>query len=123
MDYLHKEFPNFDCERFQNEVFANGEKDPFHQRLRDIRSWQDVREYFGLAPMQVDERALKDGYMSAKLHEALEHKLGKERLDGYFGVKAKPKLSKQEQELQDLAILLAGNVRDKSRISVIRMKK
>lgn len=117
------EYPNFDCERFEKEIFNDGSKDPFHQRLRDIRSWHDVPGYFGLSPMQVEERALKDGFMSQKLYEAFEHKLGKERLDGYFGVKAKPKLSKEEQELDDLATLLAGRVSDKNRISVIRMKR
>lgn len=73
--------------------------------------------------MHVEERALKDGFMSSKLYEALGHKLGRARLDGYFGIKAKPKLSKEEQELDDLATLLAGTVRDKNRISVIRMKR
>lgn len=123
MEYLHMEYPNFDHDRFVREVFNDGSKDPFHQRLRDIRSWHDVPEYFGLSPMQVEERALRDGFMSQKLYEAFEHKLGKEQLDGYFGIKAKPKLSKEEQELDDLATLLAGSVRDKNRISVIRMKR
>lgn len=123
MQYIHMEYPNFDCERFEKEIFNDGSKDPFHQRLRDIRSWHDVPGYFGLSPMHVEERALKDGFMSQKLYEAFEHKLGKERLDGYFGIKAKPKLSKAEQELDDLATLLAGSVRDKSRISVVRFRK
>lgn len=123
MQYFQMEYPNFDCERFEKEIFNDGSKDPFHQRLRDIRSWHDVPGYFGLSPMQVEERALKDGFMSQKLYEAFEHKLGKERLDGYFGVKAKPKLSKEEQELADLATLLAGRVSDKNRISIIRMKR
>ncbi len=123
MQYLHEEHPNFDCERFEQEVFNVGGKDPFHQRLTDIRSWHDVPGYFGLSPMHVEERALKDGFMSAKLYEAFANKLGKERLDGYFGIKAKPKLSKAEQELDDLATLLAGSVRDKNRISVIRLRK
>ena len=111
MEYLHMEYPNFDCERFEKEVFNNGDKDPFHQRLADIRCWRDCQEYFGLAPVHVEERALKDGFMSQKLYEAFEHKIGKERLDGYFGIKAKPKLSKEEQELDDLATLLAGSLR------------
>ena len=123
MQYLHMEYPNFDCERFEREIFNDGSKDPFHQRLTDIRSWHDVPGYFGLSPLQVEERALKDGFMSQKLYEAFELKLGKERLNGYFGVKAKPKLSKEEQELDDLATLLAGSVRDKNRISVIRLRK
>ena len=123
MNYLHKEYPNFDSERFVKEVFNNGEKDPFHRRLPDIRQWRDCQEYFGLAPVHVDERALKDGFMSAKLYEAFAHKLGKERLDSYFGFKPKPQLSKAEQELEDLATLLAGTVRDKDRISVIRLRK
>lgn len=123
MVYLHMEYPNFDCERFEKEIFNDGTKDPFHQRLRDIRSWHDVPEYFGLSPMQVEERALRDGFMSAKLYEAFAHKLGKERLDGYFGVKAKQKLSKEEQEIDDLATLLTGRVSDKNRISVVRLRK
>lgn len=123
MQYIHMEYPNFDCERFEKEIFNDGSKDPFHQRLTDIRCWRDCQEYFGLAPVHVEERALKDGFMSQKLYEAFEHKLGKERLDGYFGIKAKPKLSKAEQELDDLATLLAGSVRDKNRISVIRLRK
>lgn len=123
MEYLHMEYPNFDHDRFVREVFNDGTKDPFHQRLTDIRCWRDCQEYFGLSPMLVEERALRDGFMSAKLYEALAHKLGQERLDGYFGIKAKPKLSKEEQELDDLATLLAGSVRDKNRISVIRLKR
>ena len=120
---LYKEYPNFDNERFVKEVFNDGSRDPFNQRLADIRSWRDVPSYFGLSPMQVDEAALKDGFMSAKLYDVLAEKLGKERLDSYFGMQPKAKLTKAEQELDDLATLLVGNVRDTNRISVIRFRK
>ena len=121
MAYLHEEHSNFDCERFEQEVFNNGTKDPFHQRLRDIWSWHDVPEYFGLSPMLVEERALKDGFMSQKLYEAFEHKLGKERLDGYFVEKPAPKKTKEQQEEEDLITMMFGNVNDYSRLRLHRL--
>jgi hypothetical protein len=123
MQYLHEEHPNFDCERFEKEIFNDGSKDPFHQRLRDIRSWNDVPGYFGLSPMHVEERALKDGFMSQKLYEAFEHKLGRERLDGYFVEKPKPKKSKEQQEEDDLITMMFGTVNDCSRLRLHRLGK
>ena len=122
MDWF-KEYPNFDCERFEKEVFNNGEKDPFHRRLTDIRQWRDCQEYFGLAPVHVDERALREGSMSAKLHEALEQKLGKERLDGYFVPRKAPKKSKEQQEEDDLITMMFGTVNEYSRLNLTRMGK
>lgn len=85
-------------------------------------NWNDVREYFGLGHLAVDPQALHDGFMSERLYSALAHKIGKERLDKFFG-KTAPKLSKQEQELDDLATLLWGTVKEKSKIRVTRLGK
>ena len=123
MEYLHMEYPNFDCERFEKEVFNNGDKDPFHQRLADIRCWRDCQEYFGLAPVHVEERALKDGFMSQKLYEAFEHKIGKERLDGYFVEKPKQKKSHEQQQEDDLITMMFGTVNDYSRLRLHRLGK
>lgn len=123
MQYLHEEHPYFDCERFEKEVFNNGTKDPFHQRLRDIRSWDDVPYYSGLSPQQVEKRALKDGFMSQKLYEFFEKKLGRERLSGYFTEKSAPKKTKEQQEEEDLITMMFGNVSDYSRLRLHRLGK
>ena len=120
---LYREYPNFDCQRFEDEVFSNGTKDPFHQRLRDIRSWRDCQEYFGLSPLQCDEHQLREGFMSAKLHNALEAKIGKERLEGYFVEKPAPKKTKEQQEEEDLITMMFGNVNDYSRLRLHRLGK
>ena len=118
-----KAFPNFLADKFADEVFENNQKDPFHQRMRNIRSYRDLREYFGLGSGQCDEATLREGFMSQKLHDCLEQKLGKERLATYFGDGTRPKLSKEDQEIEDLATLLWGTSRDKSRIQVQRLGK
>lgn len=123
MAYLNEEHPNFECGRFEAEVFNDGSRDPFGQRLTDIRSWRDVPVYFGISPMYVEERALKDGYMSHKLYEALEHKLGKERLDSYFVEKPKQKKSHEQQEEDDLITMMFGTVNDCSRLRLHRLGK
>lgn len=107
---LNREFTHFDCKRFEDEVFANNKPDNFGHRLMNIRSWRDVRDYFGLSALRCDEWQLRQGYMSAPLHEALERTIGKERLASYFPSPAKPKLSKEEQELEDMAVMLYGTV-------------
>lgn len=110
---LNKEFENFDCKRFEEEVFATNRPDPFNQRMRNIRSWADVREHYGLSSLRCNEWELRQGYMSAPLHEALEGTLGKERLASYFQKEPpKPKLSKEDQELEDMATLLWGSISD-----------
>lgn len=119
----NKAFPNFMAEKFADEVFENNRPDPFGQRMMNIRSYRDLREYFGLGSGQCDEAALKEGFMSQKLHDCLEQKLGKERLATYFGDGTRPKLSKEDQEIEDLAVLLGGSVRDKNRIQVVRLKR
>ena len=121
-DYF-KEHPNFDCERFEEEVFANDRKDPFHQRLANIRTWGDVREYFGLSAMQCDEHVLREGMMSQKLYEALSAKIGKDRLDGYFGDGSSPKKTKEQQEEDDLFTMMFGSVNDYSRLRLQRLGK
>ena len=118
-----KAFPNFLADKFADEVFENNTKDPFHQRMMNIRSYRDLREYFGLGSGQCDEAVLKEGFMSQKLHDCLEQKLGKERLDKYFSDGTRPKLSKEDQEIEDLAVLLGGSVREKNRIQVVRLKR
>ena len=108
---LNREFKDFDCFRFEDEMFANNQPDPFGRRLRGIYSWQDVRDHYGLSALRCDEWQLRQGYMSAPLHEALERTLGKERLASYFPSEpAKPKLTKEQQELEDMATLLFGSV-------------
>lgn len=118
-----KEFPNFLADKFADEVFENNSPDPFHKRLMNIRSFRDLREYTGLSGMRCDENLLREGFMSKDLHDFLEEKLGKERLATYFSDGSKPKLSKADQELEDLATLLWGTVRDKNRINVTRLGK
>ncbi len=73
--------------------------------------------------MHVEERALRDGFMSQKLYEAFEHKLGKERLDSYFVEKPKPKKSKEQQEEDDLITMMFGTVADYSRLNLARIGK
>lgn len=116
---LNKEFTHFDCKRFEDEVFANNKPDPYNQRLKNIWSWRDVRDYFGLSSLRCDEWQLRQGYMSAPLHEALERTIGKERLASYFPSPAEPKLSKEDQETYDLAAYF-GNVND---VNAIRSRK
>ena len=118
-----KAFPNFLADKFADEVFENNTKDPFHKRMANIRSYRDLREYFGLGSGQCDEATLRDGFMSQKLHDCLEQKLGKERLAQYFGDGTRPILSKEDQEIEDLATLLWGTPRDKSKIQVQRLGK
>lgn len=85
-------------------------------------NWNDVREYFGLGNLAVDPQSLRDGFMSEKLYSALARKIGRERLDKFFG-KTAQKMSAREQELEDLATLLWGTPREKSRIQVQRIGK
>lgn len=120
---LYKEFQNFDCRRFEDEVFENNSHDPFRQRLANIRSWRDIREYFGLSPMHCDEHQLREGFMSKKLHEALENKLGAERLAAYFGDGSEPKKSKEQQQEDDLVTMMFGAVNDYSRLRLHRLGK
>lgn len=118
---LNKEFKDFDCKRFEEEVFQNNQPDPFHKRWQNIRSWGDVRNHFGLSSLRCDEWQLRQGYMSAPLHEALERTLGKERLASYFPPEPeRPKLSKEEQEMEDMATMLWGSVAD---VSAMRNRK
>lgn len=111
------------ADKFADEMFENNRPDPFHQRMANIRSYRDLREYFGLGSGQCNETTLKEGFMSQKLHACLEQKLGKEKLDSYFGDGTPPKLSKEDQEIEDLAVLLGGSVREKNRIQVVRLKR
>lgn len=97
---LNKEFSNFDCERFEKEVFANNKPDPFHQRLQGIHSWDDIRDYYGLGALRCDKWLLKQGYMSAPLHEALERTLGKERLASYFPQGVEKNLARKSKKLR-----------------------
>lgn len=119
----NKEYPNFDCRRFEDDVFQNNTPDPFHTRMRNIRTWRDVREYFGISPMHCDEHLLREGVMSAKLHEALENKLGAERLAGYFSDGSQPKKSKEQQEQDDLVTMMFGSVAEYNRLRLHRLGK
>lgn len=118
-----KTFQNFLAGKFADEIFENNRPDPFHKRMMNIRSFRDLREYYGIGARECDESLLREGFMSQKLHDCLEQKLGKERLAQYFGDGTPPKLSKEDQEIEDLAVLLGGSVRDKNRIQVVRMGK
>ena len=109
---LNKEFENFDCKRFEDEVFQNNKPDPFKQRWQGIRSWKDVREYYHLGSLRCDEWQLRQGFMSAPLHEALERTLGKERLASYFPQPEKTQLNKEEQDVEDMVTLMFGTVND-----------
>lgn len=108
---INKEFSHFDCKRFESEVFENNSRDLNGTRMKNIRTWDDVRNHFGLSSLRCDKWLLRQGFMSAPLHEALERAIGKERLEEYFPQEPpKPKLSKEEQELEDMAVLLFGSV-------------
>ena len=123
---IFKEHEGFDEKSFAESVFGI-DNYPKHienhicERKPGWLNWDDVREYFGLGHLAVDPQALRDGFMSEKLYSALAHKMGKERLDKFFGKTAK--LSKQDQELEDLATLLWGTVEEKSKIRVTRLGK
>ena len=124
---IFREHEGFDEKSFAESVFGI-DNYPKHienhicERKPGWLNWDDVREYFGLGHLAVDPQALRDGFMSEKLYSALAHKIGKERLDKFFG-KTAPKLSKQDQELEDLATLLWGTVEEKSKIRVTRLGK
>ena len=117
----YQAYPNFLADKFAEEIFENNEKDPFHLRLKNIRSYRDLGEYFGLGGGLCDEALLKKGFMSQKLHECLELKLGKERLATYFGDGTCPKQPKEHQELEDLATLLWGSVNDVNKLKSNKM--
>lgn len=110
---INKEFQHFECKRFEEELFENNTRDLGGTRMKNIRSWDDIRNHFGLSALRCDKWLLRQGYMSQPLHEALERTLGKERLASYFPKELpKPKLSKEDQELEDMATLLWGPVCD-----------
>ena len=114
---INKEYPHFDYERFESEVFDNNRPDPYGKRMRQIRSWGDVREHFGLSALRCDEWQLRQGYMSSPLHDALERTLGAERLASYFTAEpSQPQLTPEQQELKDLATLLWGSVAEVNRL-------
>lgn len=108
---MNKEFSNFECKKFEAEMFENNSPDLTGTRMKNIRSWDDVRNHFGLSALRCDKWQLRQGYMSAPLHDALERAIGKERLSEYFSQEPrKPKLSQEEQELEDMATMLWGTV-------------
>lgn len=107
---LNREYQNFDCKRFEADFFENNQPDPYHQRLKGIRTWRDMREYFGLSSLRCDEPQLRQGYMSKPLHEALERKIGVERLASYFPKPQPKKLGTDDKDIEELSILLWGSV-------------
>lgn len=111
------------ADKFADEMFENNRPDPFHQRMMNIRSYRDLREYFGLESGQCDEAVLKEGFMSQKLHDCLEQKLGTERLDKYFSDGTQPKKTKEQQEEDDLIAMMFGSVNDYSRLRLHRLGK
>lgn len=113
---LNREFPNFDCKRFEDEVFENNRRDPYGQRMQNIRSWADIRQHYGLSTLRCDEWLLRQGYMSAPLHECLERTLGKERLASYFPTEVGKQKTGEKDEIEELATLLFGTVRENSEI-------
>lgn len=119
----NKAFPNFLADKFADEVFENNGKDPFHLRMMNIRSYRDLREYYGLGSRECDESLLREGFMSQKLHDCLEQKLGAERLAKYFGDGSTPKKTKEQQEEDDLLTMMFGNVSDYSRLRLHRLGK
>ncbi len=118
-----KAYEHFDSERFAEELFQNNEKDPFHKRLANIRSWSDVRYDGGLSQYQCNPELLREGYMSEALHDYLERKIGAERLKGYFGDGSTPKKTKEQQEEDDLITMMFGSVNDYSRLRLHRLGK
>ena len=115
-----KTFSNFRADDLARDCFENNEKDPFNRRLRNIRSWEDVRYEGGFSRYQCNPQLLREGYMSQVVHDFLEKKLGKERLGKYFGPAPKPKQSKSDEELEELAIRLFGSV---SEVNALNARK
>lgn len=115
MSNVFREHEGFQDARFQRDVFG---VDFYPKEIEECArepkpgwlEWRDVREYFGLGSMAVDQYALRDGYMSDQLYNALAKKIGKERLDKFFtpeGTPA-PKVERTQQDINDLATLLVG---------------
>ncbi|MGM9687157.1 MAG: hypothetical protein ACI3YI_13190 [Bacteroidaceae bacterium] len=110
-------YKDFDCSRFENEVFGVGF---LNKSTREPKpgwlSWQDVRSYFGLGVYPCNERELRQGYMSEKLHDALERKLGGDRLASYFPAVQEKKEPKEDIDVYELATLMYGSVNDVNKI-------
>lgn len=111
---IFKEHSGFQEETFVNDVFGI---DHYPKHVANYLceskpgwlSWSDVREYFGLGSLAVNPQYLREGYMSDKLYKALSHKIGQERLDRYFGGNVSAsKVSQEEKDCNDLAVLLCG---------------
>ena len=127
---IYREHEGFQDARFQRDVFGldfypENVQNHVCERKPGWLSWGDVREYFGLGSLAVDPYALRDGFMSAKLYDALAGKIGKERLDKFFtdGEAPTRKTERSEQEIDDLATLLVGTTEEISRMRARRGKK
>ena len=115
---IFKEHEGFQERNFVNDVFGI-DYYPKHvqnnvcERKPGWLNWVDVKEYFGLGNLAVDPNNLKEGYMSEKLYSALANKIGQERLDRYFGDNvSSSKVSQEEKDCNDLAVLLCGTPRE-----------
>ena len=111
---IFREHGGFDEKSFSESVFGI-DYYPKHIQNHICESkpgwlnWNDVREYFGLGHLAVDPQALRNGFMSEKLYSALSKKIGKERLDKFFGNNVSAtKVSQEEKDCNDLAVLLCG---------------
>ena len=116
----NKAYDHFLADKLAEELFQTNAPDPFNKRLRNIRSWEDVRYDGGLSRHQCNPQLLREGYMSQALHDYFVSKIGEERLKNYFGDAPKPKLSKTDEELNELSIRLFGTV---SEINALNARK
>ena len=114
MEQINREHEGFREKDFVRDVFGidyfpREIENHVAERKPGWLDWRDVQEYFGLGSMAVDPYVLREGFMSERLYTALAGKIGKERLDKFFGESKSPKnISKDEQDVNDLAILLWG---------------
>lgn len=106
MEYIK----NFDEKRFRGDIFGVGAFPMSWDQKPGWTSWDDVKNYFGISSLKVDKWKLERGEMHPELKECLDRKFGKERIAKYFPAPEKPKRSKEQQELDDMATLLFGSV-------------
>lgn len=110
---MQDEHREFDCQRFEQEVFGVGRFPNSWDNRPGWNSWSDVREYFGIGFLKANEWKLRQGLMGEDLYGKLAGKIGEERLKSFFPKPVeKPKLSKEEQSIEDIATLMFGSAAD-----------
>ena len=111
---IFKEHEGFNEKAFSESVFGIGHypkniQNHICERKPGWLDWNDVREYFGLGNLAVDPQSLRDGFMSDRLYQELARKIGEDRLNSFFGGNVSAsKVSQEEKDCNDLAVLLCG---------------